>query len=98
MRARLRPVQTHGAADQTPTNRGVSAVAVRAEIAGVFRKKNRVLRIRREQKIVTKKLFAMRKSCRSLVSAIGDQIFSPNSYRHLRRDRANTDERHRTSG
>ena len=47
-------------------------MAVRAEIAGVFRKKNRVLRIRREQKIVTKKLFAMRKSCRSLVSAIGD--------------------------
>ena len=71
-------------------------MAVRAEIAGVFRKKNRVLRIRREQKIVTKKLFAMRKSCRSLVSAIGDQIFSPNSYRCLLRGKASMDERHQT--
>ena len=73
-------------------------MAVRAEIAGVFRKKNRVLRIRREEKIVTKKLFATRRSYRSLAWAIEDQISFPNSYRHLRRGRANTDERHQTSG
>jgi hypothetical protein len=53
-------------------------VAVRAEIAGVLRKKNRVPRIRRERKAVTKKLFGKRKSCRSFASAIGDQIsFQP---------------------
>jgi hypothetical protein len=82
--------------DQTRTNRGVGAVAVRAEIARLDRKKNRTLRIRRKQKIVTKKLFATCRSCRSLVPAIGDQISFPNASLRLPRGKASTDERHQT--
>jgi hypothetical protein len=82
--------------DQARTNRGGTAVAVRAEIARLYRTKNRALRIRQEQKVVTKKSRAMRKSCRFLVPAIGDQIFSPNSYRCLLRGKASMDERHQT--
>ena len=71
-------------------------MAVQAEIARLYRKKNRARRIRQEQKVVTKKSRMMRKSCRSLVPAIGDQIFSPNSYRCLLRGKASTDARHQT--
>ena len=71
-------------------------MAVQAEIARRYRKKNRARRIRQEQKVVTKKSRMMRKSCRSLVPAIGDQIFSPNSYRCLLRGKASMDERHQT--
>jgi hypothetical protein len=74
----------------------VGAVAVRAEIARLYRRKNRALRIRRKQKIATKKLFATRRSCRSLVPAIGDQISFPNSSLRLQRGKASRDERHQT--
>ena len=71
-------------------------MGARAEIVRRYRKKNRVLRIRRQRKIVTKKLFATRKSCQSLASPIGDQIFSPRSYRRSLRGKASMDERHQT--
>jgi len=71
-------------------------VAVQAEIALLYRKKNRALRIRQQQKVVTKKSRAMRKSCRSLVPPIGDQIFSPNSCRCSLRGKASMGEHHQT--